>query len=296
MESKFRYIIISPVKDEEKYLETTIESIIGQSMLPEAWVIIDDGSSDNSYKIANSYADKYQWILVNRISSRKKRLPGSAVINAFNHGYSLIQNREFDFVVKLDCDLKLNPDYFLNIFQKISMDNRIGIASGIYLENRGNGWAPIKMPYYHAAGASKVIRRECFEEIGGFVAQKGWDTIDEIRAQCRGWKTCHFADLPFYHLKIEGSGIGTLRTDMMHGEIHYVTGGGILFFLLKVGHRMICSKPFVLGGLLLLYGFLRALVEGKKRLVSLEEAAFYRSLLNQRITNQFKRFFCSVKS
>lgn len=295
MKNECHYIIVSPVKDEGNYLQTTMESIINQSLLPDAWVIVDDGSSDNSYDIAKSFANLHPWILLHKIARGKERQPGSAIMNAFNKGFSLIQERRFDFIVKLDCDLRLDPDYFWSIFQKMKEDDRIGIASGIYLEYHDNGWVPVQMPYYHAAGASKVVRRQCFEEIGGFIAHKGWDTVDEIKAQRKGWKTCHFADLPFYHLKNEGTGIGTLRTSIMHGEIHYLTGGGILFFLLKVGHRMILNKPLVLSGLFLLYGFLRAAAAGKRRLVNREEATYYKGLLNQRITGKFRRIFGSIR-
>ena len=89
------------------------------------------------------------------------------------------------------------------------------------------------MPHYHAAGASKAVRRECFENIGGFITQRGWDTVDEIRARSRGWETTHFADLKMKHWKPEGTGMGLLRTSCMHGEIYYRTGGSRPVLYLK---------------------------------------------------------------
>ena len=93
------------------------------------------------------------------------------------------------------------------------------------------------MPSYHAAGASKMVRRLCFEQIGGFVAARGWDTVDEIRAVAAGWRTGHCKELKMKHWKREGSGIGAIRTHFMHGEIYYRTGGSRTFFVLKVLHR-----------------------------------------------------------
>ena len=101
------------------------------------------------------------------------------------------------------------------------------------------------MPAYHAFGACKVVRSRCFEEIGGFPAAAGWDTVDEIKAWDRGWRTAHFADLPVRHHKREGSGIGPVRTSRMHGEIYYVTGGDPLFLLFKVLHRLTAAPVFV---------------------------------------------------
>ena len=107
------------------------------------------------------------------------------------------------------------------------------------------------MPPYHAAGASKVVRRACFEAIGGFVARKGWDTVDEIRAGLRGWKTGHFPDIQFRHLKPEGVSMGALRP-IASTVIYYQTGGGFLFLLVKAAHRMVSPRPYVIGGLAML--------------------------------------------
>src|SRR5262249_3311934 len=135
--------------------------------------------------------------------------------------------------------------------------------------------------------ASKMIRRACFEDIHGFAASRGWDTVDEIKAQMSGWRTAHFEDLHFYHLKPEGSGIGTLRTNMMHGEIYYLTGGGAFFFVLKSFDRLVHARPFLLAPLAMLWGFLRACVLRQSRLVTRAEAKFYRGLLNSRIRSFF---------
>jgi hypothetical protein len=139
------------------------------------------------------------------------------------------------------------------------------------------------MPAYHAAGASKVMRSRCFADIGGFVRERGWDTVDEVRAQVKGWRTTHFPELTFRHLKPEGSGIGNLRTHAMHGDVYHLTGGGPMFLIFKALHRMVAGTPPVVGGLALLYGYLRSRLSGRRRLVSDEEAQHYRRLLNRRL-------------
>jgi len=192
--------------------------------------------------------------------------------------------------VKLDCDVELPPSYFENLIARFAADPALGIASGIYLEKEQGQWQPVEMPHYHAAGACKMIRTECFREIGGFVESRGWDTVDEIRAQVLGWKTQHFTDLQFHHLKREGSGIGPLATSVMHGEVYYLTGGGKLFFLLKVLHRVVCDKPFLASGLALVWGYVKTMLSGEGKLVSSEEARFYARLLNRRMWSGLAAF------
>ena len=285
------YIIVSPVKDEEKYIETTIRSIISQTIKPSVWIIVDDSSEDTTAEIIERYIVDHPWIKLIRTKRNDERQPGAPVINAFNKGYDLIKDNSFDFIVKLDCDLRLHPDYFERLIEQFGKNIKLGIASGIYLENKGNDWTPIEMPSYHAAGACKVLRKDCFHQIDGFIPAKGWDTIDEIKAHRKDWETCHFDSIKFFHLKTEGTGIGLARTNMIHGDIYYTTGGGFLFFMFKVVHGIIFCTPIFIGGLMMLFGYLRSLLLRKKRLVSQEEAAYYKSLLNRRILTGIKNFF-----
>jgi hypothetical protein len=107
--------------------------------------------------------------------------------------------------------------------------------------------------------------------------------VDEVRAQVKGWETTHFQDLQFRHLKPEGSGIGNLRTNAMHGDVYFLTGGGLAFLMLKVAHRMAIGSPPLVGGLAMLYGYLRSSMSGRARLVDRVEARHYRRLLNRRL-------------
>lgn len=278
-----RYILISPVKDEEKYVEATLRSVAAQTLRPYRWVIVDDGSRDSTPEILRRYAETCDWIRVVRIEGRPGRRPGSGVMGAFAVGYEMVAADDFDFVVKLDCDLELPPNYFERLCEEFRRDESLGIASGIYFQERNGSWVPVAMPAYHAAGAAKMVRKKCYADIGGFVLARGWDTVDEIRAVNKGWKTLHFPDMPFRHLKNEGTGVGLLRTYMMHGEIYYLTNGGPVFFLLKLLHLFYRGTPFLVGGAALLWGYLRCWITRRPRLVSDAEARLYRQMLNRRI-------------
>jgi len=289
------YVVISPVKDEAKHIDRTLSSIVGQTVRPLLWIIVDDGSQDGTARLVERYAKEHSWIRLLRIERDGPRELGSAEIRAFDYGYQLAREIQSDFIVKLDGDLELPSDYFERLITKFRQDDQLGIASGIYLEEHRGHWKSVKLPPYHASGASKMVRAKCFSEIGGFILFAGWDTVDEIRAQLLGWKTCHFQDIQFYHLRKEGSASGSLSTNLLHGEVFYVTGGGILFLLLKVLHRMLSDKPFLFGGLAMLWGFLWPWINGKARLVTGAEARSYQQLLDARIWNQLARFAGCLK-
>ena len=277
------YVIVSPVKDEGAYIERTISSVRRQTVLPSVWVLVDDGSCDQTPEIMSHHAAEVEWIRTLRLGGGAKREPGSGVIRAFSAGYASIRHLAYKFVVKLDCDLEFGPEYFESLLSRFSEDACLGIASGMYWEQENDKWSPVRMPGYHAAGAAKMVRRECFEQIGGFVPSRGWDTVDEIRAQVSGWRTKHFEDLRLLHLKREGSGIGNVRTSKMAGEIYYLTGGGPLFFGLKCFHHLVTGRPPIVGAAAMFLGYCSPLIRRRARLVSGTELQHYRRLLNQRI-------------
>ena len=283
MKSGEGYVVVTPVKDERAFVERTLDSVCKQTARPECWVIVDDGSTDGTREILEHFAAAHPWIRLARVEGGGPRQTGSRVIQNFQTGYELIRGEAFDFVVKLDCDLDIPPDYFEKLLHKFHQNPTLGIASGIYLEQREGEWVPISMPSYHAAGAMKMVRAECYRDIGGFVASPGWDAVDEIRAQVKGWKTGHFSDLRVLHLKDEGSGVGFRRMSAMSGEIHYLTGGGPLFFFVKAFHRLLFGRPLVVGSIAMIVAYLKCVVRRPSKLVNAEEAKYYRRMLNRRM-------------
>ena len=288
-QARYTYAIVSPVKDEEKHVERTIRSVLSQTARPVRWIIVDDGSRDRTPQIVEDTIRGIDWIHLLRIHRDGKRELGITEIRAFSAGYELLKDVPHDFVVKLDCDVELQPEYFQRMLERFANNRRLGIASGAFLEQHEGKWVFIRMPGYHASGASKMVRAECFRQIGGFVHRKGWDTIDEIRARALGWGTERFQDLTFLHLKREGSASGFVYSNLLEGEIDYMTGSSQPFFILKALHRMVTRRPRIAAGMVLLWGFLKPLLRRSPRLVTSAEADAYRRLLNDRLRDGFRR-------
>ncbi len=279
MYSAPRYIVITPVKDEERYVDLTLGSMTNQTVKPVLWILVDDGSKDRTPEFIRSYANSHPYILLLSHPKSGERRLAFGEVRAFNWGLDFIGSVEYDFIVKLDCDLSFDSDYFQQLLERFRQDERLGIASGIYLErNNAGDWKEIVMPPYHAAGACKVMRRACFEDIGGFIPAPGWDTVDEIKAMTRGWTTTHFSELRMMHHKREGSSIGAVNTGVMQGEAYYRAGGSKIFFVLKVLHR-ISVRPYFINAVAVVWGYVRAMVKRKQLLVTETEARYYKALL-----------------
>jgi glycosyltransferase involved in cell wall biosynthesis len=284
-----RYVIVSPVKNEERNIERTLRSVCEQTLLPGRWIVVDDSSTDRTAALAQDYAQRNQFITVIRKPATSETRLGSRVVDAFNVGWRRLDANSYDFIVKLDCDLSFDPDYFRRLLAEFASNPRLGIASGVYLElDRRQQWQRVEMPDYHAFGACKVVRRQCFEDIGGFVSLPGWDTVDEIRARTRGWHTQHFGCLEVKHHKPEGSRAGVWKTNRMHGQIFFTTGGGPLLLMAKAARRA-TAAPYLLGAAALTYGYCAAAVSRMPRLVDRTEARYYRRLLRARFIPSLRR-------
>jgi poly-beta-1,6-N-acetyl-D-glucosamine synthase len=274
-----RYVIITPVRDEEKYVEATIRSVTSQTILPAEWIIVDDGSSDNTAEIAERHTTQFPWIHVIRKPNRGFRKPGGGVIEAFYDGYKTLRYNDWDFLVKLDGDLTLSANYFEKCFEHFALDVKLGVGGGeIYHELRGEQTLEAN-PKFHVRGATKIYRRACWEAIGSLLQSPGWDTIDEVKANMLGWKSYSFSELHILHHRITGTAEGAFRGRIKHGVACYISGYHPLFLMASCLSKLV-QKPYVAGSFAIAYGFLKGYWTHTPRV---KDAELIRYLRNQQL-------------
>ena len=251
-----KYVVITPVRDEEKHMEATIEAVAGQTIRPTEWVIVDDGSSDRTGDIIDQYAAKFSWISVVHRSNRGFRKSGGGVVEAFYDGYDRLRCNDWAFVVKLDGDLTFAGDYFEKCFEHFERDPKLGVGGGEIYHDVGGVQKLEANPKFHVRGATKIYRRDCWEAIGGLLRAPGWDTIDEVKANMLGWKTYSFGELQLVHHRLTGTADGLLRDRIKHGIACYVSGYDPLFVVASCVSRLI-QKPYIAGSAAIFYGFIK---------------------------------------
>jgi biofilm PGA synthesis N-glycosyltransferase PgaC len=254
--SAISYIVITPVRNEEKYLPGTIQCMAGQTILPAQWLLIDDGSTDDTGRILDEAAARFKWITVIHRKDRGFRQAGSGVMQAFYEGYRAVGSQAWQFLVKLDGDLTFSKDYFENCFKRFAANPKLGIAGGLICsEVNGVLEAESKIdPAFHVRGATKIYRRECWDQIGGLITAPGWDTVDEVKANMVGWSTCTFSDLPLVHHRPAGMAYGQWSNVFKNGRANYVAGYHPLFMFVKCLRRTI-EKPYLIEACGLWAGF-----------------------------------------
>jgi poly-beta-1,6-N-acetyl-D-glucosamine synthase len=260
-----RYVIITPVRDEEEYIASTIQSVCDQTVRPAEWIIVNDGSTDRTGEIVDRFASQQPWIRVVHRENRGFRKPGGGVMEAFYEGYKVVQCQDWNFLVKLDADLTFDRDYFAKCFQHFEHDPKLGIGGGEIRHEIAGEMKAEKNPGFHVRGATKIYRRGCWEAIDGLWSASGWDTIDEVKANMKGWSTYTFTELGLLHHRLTGSEEGLLRDRIKHGVACYVAGYHPLFVAASCVNRL-AQRPRVIGSIAMLYGFLKAHVTRPPRL------------------------------
>ena len=274
------YVIISPCRNEADYVKNTLDSVVEQSVLPDLWVIVDDGSTDDTPQILAEYAGKYSFIRVVTRENRGHRSVGPGVIEAFYAGLDTVELRQFGFLCKLDLDLIMPPRYFETLINRMQENSRLGNCSGkpYFVDKLTGNLISEGCGDENAIGASKFYRRECFEAIGGFVRQVMWDGIDGHRCRQLGWIAMSWdePDIRFTHLRPMGSSQQNIITGRIrHGFGQYFMGTGFIYMLASAVFRM-SKKPYVVGGLAMAWGYLKSWFTRVPRFDDKELCAFIR--------------------
>lgn len=270
------YVAITPVKNEEAYIAETLESMLSQTRKPLEWVIVDDGSRDRTPGMIEEYSARHPWIRLLRLPG-SPRVRGGHIVGLFYKGLAASGADGSGYIVKLDGDLSFEPDFFERALKHMEMNPGLGITSGVSYLRSGGGLVEERSAAGHTLGACKVYRRRCFDEIGGLVPAMGWDGIDEIKAQMRGWGALPVPGLKVIHLRPEGAAKGAFRSGMERGRGSWFMGYHPLFFLVRAAK---CALRSPLDGVGMTVGYFKALLGRDKRI---DDPEFIRYLRQSQI-------------
>ncbi len=281
MEGHRRYLLISPCRDEAAFLRRTLESVAAQSTPPALWVVVDDGSNDDTPAILAEYTRKLPYLRVVRRDDRGRRAVGPGVIEAFYRGLETAELREFDYLCKLDMDLDLPPRYFETLMQRMEREPRLGTISGKpwFIHPRTGRREPEVCGDEMSVGMTKFYRVACFRQIGGFVRQVMWDGIDCHRGRMLGWiaGSVDEPELRFLHLRpmgaSQGKGIWSGRVRAGFGQ--YFMGTSPLYYLAVALYRL-PRHPIVVGSAAMLWGYFSSMLLGLPRYADPEFRRFLR--------------------
>jgi glycosyltransferase involved in cell wall biosynthesis len=268
------YVLITPARNEEAFIEQTIKSVVGQTVLPLKWVIVSDGSTDGTDDIVKKYAAEHSWIELVRMPERQER-HFAGKVHAFNAGFARVRELKYDIIGNLDADITFQEDYISFLLHRFAENPRLGVTGTPFREeNQQYDYRFTSIE--HVSGACQLFRRECFEEIGGYVPLTvgGIDLVAVLTARMKGWQTRTFTEKTCVHHKQTQSGRhSNLKATFRSGYHDYLMGSHPVWQIFRSVYQM-TKEPFFVGGLALLAGYIRAMLTRAERPVPKELVDF----------------------
>lgn len=271
------YVLITPARNEQAFIEKTIESMIHQTCLPLKWVIVDDASTDETGEIVTRYVAQYPWIEMVQMPQRRDR-NFAAKVTAFNAGYERVKALHYEIIGNLDADISFAEDHFEFLLGKFSEDLALGVAGTVFREDGYSSDKDSFEGHKHVSGQCQLFRRECWEAIGGYVPHRagGIDWIAVTTARMKGWKTESFRERCFFHYRHLGTAErGVLSSLFSYGQKDYYLGGHPIWELFRMAYRS-TRRPYIAGGVALGLGYGAAFLRRTPRPVSRDLMVFHR--------------------
>lgn len=270
------YVLITPARNEEAFIELTLKSMVAQTVRPLKWVIVSDGSMDRTDEIVKSYTASHDWIELVRMPERKERNFGGKVFS-FNAGRERVKALPYDIIGNLDADMSFERDLFAMLMRKFAENPKLGVGGAPFTEGKGTydfRYSSVE----HVSGACQLFRRECFEAIGGYQAMKGGgiDVLAVLTARMKGWQTRTFPEQVCFHHRSMGSAKnGAAMISFKLGQKDYMLGRHPLWQLFRAVYQM-KHPPYLVGGLALLAGYGSYGLKRVQRMVPPEVVQFQR--------------------
>ncbi len=283
-----RYLVVTPARNEARFIERTLRSMLAQTVRPALWIIVDDGSTDETAAVVERYAAHCGWIRLLRLpSQREQRAGGSKVVRAFNAGYALVGEERFDFIVKLDADLTLPPNYFAEVSRCFAEHPRVGLCGGYCVIEREGALVPESYTTDHVRGAFKAYRRESFDAIGGLLEVWSWDGLDEAALAWRGWEL-KVLPLPVVHHRPTSTEYNLFWHSWRTGREMYKERVDPLSLFIVAGVHL-PRRPVLVGSLLFVVGYVWAWVRREPRVVNEDLARFIQQDRYDKVRRRLRR-------
>lgn len=286
--TRLRYVLLTAAYNEERFIGRTIESVLAQTILPARWVIVSDSSTDHTDEIVRGYCARHAFMRLLRIEKAQAR-GVIRKVNALNLAYREMQDVEYECLANLDADVSFNDRYFETLLQRFQLDPALGISGGLIYEERGGEFrSRISNSVLSVAHAAQVVRRECYEALGGYVPLKygGEDWCAEVSARMKGWSVKAFSDLKVMHHRPTGAADRVLHHCFRQGKMDFSVGSHPAFELLKCARR-IPERPVAIGALTRFAGFCWSYAQKESRLVSPEFVSYLRNEQKHRLKLMF---------
>ena len=233
------YAAITPARDERENLPRVFASLAAQTVTPAAWIVVDNGSSDETPAYIQELGREHPWVhLVRSEPGDRYTRTGRPYIVAFHAGVSALES-EPDMLVKLDADVSMEPEYFERLLEAFQRDPTLGITSGACWELTGGEWRERPILEDHVWGPTRCYRWPELQVVLPLEENLGYAQVDEAKARLAGWRTGTQHDLPFRHHRPEGSGDGSrYKAWFSEGEAAYFVGYRPTFLLARTAYRM----------------------------------------------------------
>jgi 2-polyprenyl-3-methyl-5-hydroxy-6-metoxy-1,4-benzoquinol methylase len=285
--NKLKYVLITPARNEDAFIERTIQSVINQALLPEKWIIVCDSCTDRTDEIVRQYSEEHHFIQHLSLSGDVNRNFG-AQVRAINSGYEQLKDTDYDYIGNLDADVTFDSDYYERILNEFQLNQKLGLAGGFIYE-RYNGKFENR-PFNTITSvphAIQLFRRQCYESIGGYIPLKygGPDWCAEVMARMKGWQVESFPDVQVYHHRHTGSAGGKLHGMFSEGLRAFSVGSHPIFELFKCLHR-IKNKPYLIYSFLRMTGYICGYFIKEKRIVSDEFVTYLRNEQKQKLLSR----------
>ncbi len=285
-----KYVLMTAAYNEEENIGKMIESMLAQTRLPERWVIVSDGSQDRTDEIVGEYQRQHEFIHFLKMARQPGRSFGSKVM-ALRSAAGRFDGVEFDFIGNLDADITLKPTYFESLLNRFELNSQLGIAGGFVHDKAGGAFQSRRSNRtYSVAHAAQLVRRECYEQFGGYAVLEygGEDWHAQTSARMNGWEAEAFPDLPVFHHRRTGEADNLVRHKFRQGRMDYALGSGCVFETLKCLER-IPEKPLFVGGVARLSGFWLSWLRRERKPVSAEFVAYLRNEQRSKLKAIFGR-------